>query len=67
MLSIPRILKSFQPFTGSTYQRALQIPLVAPNILKSTDSVSDSSDHDPIQFGSSDGNYVLYWLHSTLQ
>ena len=47
------------PTTGVHYQRALQIPLVAPNILTSTDSVTvtvtvavdvslaSSNDHDP--------------------
>ena len=54
------------PTTGVNYQQALQIQLVAPNILTSTDSVSvtvtvaldtklaDNSDHD-ILFGISDG------------
>ena len=52
--------------TGASYQRALQIQLVAPNILTSTDSVTvtvtvavdvsyaSSNDHD-IDFGISDG------------
>ena len=54
------------PTTGVLYQRALQIPLVAPNILTSTDSVTvtvtvavdvsyaSSNDHDPF-IGISDG------------
>ena len=54
------------PTTGINYQRALQIPLVAPNILTSTDSVTvtvtvamdvsyaSSNDHDPF-IGISDG------------
>ena len=52
--------------TGGPFQRALQIPLVAPNILTSTDSVTvivtvamdvsyaSSNDHDPT-IGISDG------------
>ena len=52
--------------TGDVHQRALQVQLVAPNILTSTDSVTvsvtvamnvtlaNSMDHDPI-FGISDG------------
>ena len=52
--------------TGASHQRALQIPLVAPNILTSTDSVTvtvtvamdvsyaSSNDHDPT-IGISDG------------
>ena len=47
------------PTTGASYQRALQVQLVAPNILTSTDSVTvtvtvavdasyaSSNDHDP--------------------
>ena len=54
------------PTTGINYQRALQIPLVAPNTLTSTDSVTvtvtvamdvsyaSSNDHDPF-IGISDG------------
>ena len=54
------------PTTGDQHQRALQIQLVAPNILKSTDSVTvsvtvaidktlaNSNDHDPV-VGISDG------------
>ena len=54
------------PTTGSTIQRALQTPLIAPNILTSTDSVTvtvtvgvdishaSSNDHDPT-IGISDG------------
>ena len=54
------------PTTGAYYQQVLQIPLVAPNILISTDSVTvtvtvavdvsyaSSNDHDPI-VGISDG------------
>ena len=58
------------PTTGVLYQRALQIPLVAPNILTSTDSVTvtvtvavdvsyaSSNDHDP-NIGISDGKYFI--------
>ena len=58
------------PTTGPNLQRALQIPLVAPNILKSTDSVAvtltvavdvsyaSSNDHDP-NIGLSDGKYFI--------
>ena len=54
------------PTTGADFQRALQIQLIAPNILTSTDSVTvtvtvtvdttlaHNRDHDPI-FGISDG------------
>ena len=54
------------PTTGAKYQRALQVQLIAPNILTSTDSVTvtvtvaldttlpDNNDHD-ILFGISDG------------
>ena len=54
------------PTTGNNYQRALQVQLVAPNILTSKDSVTvtvtmamdttvaNDSDHDP-SFGISDG------------
>ena len=56
--------------TGAAYQRALQIPLVAPNILTSTDSVTvtatvavdvsyaSSNDHDPT-IGISDGTSFI--------
>ena len=56
--------------TGPIFQRALQIPLLAPNILSSTDSVTvtltvavdvsyaSSNDHDPI-IGLSDGKYFI--------
>ena len=58
------------PTTGSNEQRALQIPLVAPNILTSTDSVTvtvtvavdvsyaSSNDHDP-NIGISDGTSFI--------
>ena len=58
------------PTTGAAWQRALQIPLVAPNILTSTDSVTvavtvamdvshaSSSDHDPT-IGISDGTSFI--------
>ena len=54
------------PTTGVSHQRALQVPVVAPNILTSTDSVTvtvtvavdvsyaSSNDHDP-DIGISDG------------
>ena len=54
------------PTTGASHQRALQVQLVAPNILTSTDSVTvtvtvavdvsyaSSNDHDP-SIGISDG------------
>ena len=53
------------PSTGAKYQRALRIPLIPPNVLKTTDSVTvtiksaldttvaQTDDHDPI-FGISD-------------
>ena len=53
------------PSTGAKYQRALRIPLIAPNVLQSTDTVTvtirsaldttvaQTDDHDPI-FGISD-------------
>ena len=56
--------------TGAPYQRALQIPLVAPNILTSTDSVTVTvtvavdvsyasiNDHDPT-IGISDGTSFI--------
>ena len=56
--------------TGALYQRALQIPLVAPNILTFTDSVTvtvtvavdvsyaSSNDHDPT-IGISDGTSFI--------
>ena len=56
----------FLPVTGSFFQRFLQLQLVPPNILTSTDSVTvtiaiavdnilaSSEDHDPA-FGISDG------------
>ena len=62
MPSILRILKSFRQLSGVHYTRALQIPLVAPNILTSTDSVTvtvtvavdvslaSSNDHDPTTY-----------------
>ena len=58
------------PTTGVNHQRALQIPLVAPNILTSTDSVTvtvtvamdvsyaNSNDHD-LYIGISDGIYFI--------
>ena len=58
------------PTTGDNYQRALQIPLVAPNILTFTDSVTvtvtvavdvsyaSSNDHDPT-IGISDGTSFI--------
>ena len=58
------------PTTGALHQRALQIPLVAPNILTSTDSVTvtvtvavdvsyaSSNDHDPT-IGISDGTSFI--------
>ena len=63
------------PTTGADYQRALQVQLVAPNTLTSTDSVTvsvtialdttlaDSSDHD-ISFGISDGiSFIGFTAH----
>ena len=60
------------PTTGDHYQRALQVQLVAPNILTSTDSVTvtmklavditlASSDHDP-SIGVSDGKSFIGFL-----
>ena len=61
------------PTTGALYQRALQIPLVAPNILTSTDSVTvtvtvavdvsyaSSNDHDPT-IGISDGTSFIGFI-----
>ena len=62
------------PTTGDRYQRALQIPLVAPNILTFTDSVtvtvtvavdvsyaSRSVDHDPT-IGVSDGTSFIGYI-----
>ena len=58
------------PTTGVLHQRALQIQLVAPNILTSTDSVTvtvtvavdasyaSSNDHDPT-IGISDGKFII--------
>ena len=58
------------PTTGVSKQRALQVQLVAPNILTSTDSVTvtvtvavdvsyaSSNDHDP-SIGISDGMYFI--------
>ena len=58
------------PTTGALYQRALQIQLVAPNILKSTDCVTvtvtvavdvsyaSNNDHD-LHIGISDGKYFI--------
>ena len=58
------------PTTGVPNQRALQIQLVAPQLLKSTDSVTVSlnvavdvsyasnNDHDP-NIGISDGKYFI--------
>ena len=67
------------PTTGLSYQRALEVQLVAPNILTSTDSVTvtvtvavdisyaSSNDHDPT-FGISDGKsfigFVAYDRHA---
>ena len=63
------------PTTGDIYQRALQVQLVAPNSLTSTDSVTisvtialdttitDSGDHD-ISFGVSDGvSFIGFIAH----
>ena len=61
------------PTTGVGRQRALQVQLVAPNILTSADSVTvtltvavdvsyaSSNDHDPI-IGVSDGKYFIVIL-----
>ena len=58
------------PTTGVLHQRALQIQLVAPNILTSTDSVTvtvtvavdasfaSNNDHDPT-IGISDGKFII--------
>ena len=58
------------PTTGTLLQRALQVQLVAPNILKPTDSVTvtvtvavdasyaSSNDHDPT-IGISDGRFFI--------
>ena len=58
------------PTTGVHYQQSLQLPLVAPNILTSTDSVTvtvtvamdvsyaSSNDHDPM-IGISDGTSFI--------
>ena len=63
------------PTTGDLYQRALQVQLVAPNILSSNDSVTitltaavdttipDSADHDII-LGVSDGmSFIGFHIH----
>ena len=63
------------PTTGDDYLRALRVELVAPNTLKSTDSVTvtvtvgldktlaDSIDHDPI-IGISDGErFIGFVVH----
>ena len=65
----------FLPVTGSLYQQFLQLQLVPPNILTSTDSVTvtitiavdnilaSSQDHDP-SFGISDGtSFVGFVAH----
>ena len=61
------------PTTGYPHQRALQIQLVAPNILTRTDSVTvtvivavdvsyaSSNDHDP-SIGISDGKYFIGFI-----
>jgi len=61
------------PTTGVDYQRALQVQLVAPNILTSTDSIAvtvtvavdtnlaDTTDHDII-FGISDGTSFIGFI-----
>ena len=61
------------PTTGDPQQRALQVQLVAPNILTSTDSVTvtvtvavdvsyaSSNDHDPV-IGISDGKYFIGFI-----
>ena len=58
------------PITGLMHQRTLQIQLVAPSILTSTDSVTvtvtvavdvsyaSSNDHDPT-IGISDGKFII--------
>lgn len=63
------------PTIAATWQRALQVQLVPPNILASTDDVtltitvamdtvlSDSIDHDP-SFGISGGSFFI-GLHQT--
>ena len=66
----PHALQSL-PTIGISYQRALQVQLVAPNILTFTDSVTvtvtvavdvsyaNNNHHDP-SIGISDGMY-FYW------
>ena len=65
----------FLPVTGSLYQQFLQLQLVPPNILTSTDSVTvtititvdnilaSSKDHD-LSFGISDGTSFVGFVAS---